>query len=1033
MSKAKLWRGLATLTAVLLVISMGVSSMANSRVVFLNDRLKTSNYRIVVKETDEDVGDGIYFDSEFSTLEELINAQTDMAAELAGEGAVLLKNNGALPLNKGSEQVTLWGLNSDCPVLGGLVGSSPTINAEAGQTSIGLKEAMSEKGFQLNSTMLEFYSRENSAMDPYRMHAEFFGNAVPGHALTPVFWPSYENPSGYFVGEAPASLYGSDVLASADGSAAIVVISRDNSEATDYHPDMVNTTKGDSFERPFSLSKNERAVIDLAKAHSSKVIVLLNSDNPMEVEELKTDDGVGAILWVGAPGMYGFSGVADVLSGDVNPSGHLSDTYAVNSATAPAMVNWGVYTYTNSSVSGGELTEANKADWYLVESEGIYIGYKYYETRYEDQILGRGKASDAAGSSTGSDWSYSREVSYPFGYGLSYTTFEQKLESVEAAVGGAGRAVVTVTNTGSVAGKSVVQLYAQAPYTAGGLEKAAVQLVDFEKTNIIQPGESQQVTIEFDPKYIASYDESAVKVNGTQGAWVLEAGDYYFAIGNGAHEALNNILALKRGSADGLLTITRDERVNADNAMLWTLDATDIETYSINVENALQDANLNYFIENAVEYTTRSDWSKGWNEITGISPTEEMMVGLTNNTYSLGANGGQVVWGADNGLKMIDFVVTDEEGNYAGVLDFSDARWDQLVDQITLDEAISFVEQADADFENIDSIGYPRTPAKDGPIGFVFDQVPGYAANWNSSNAKEPTYVSGKGEYDNYSMATMPTAPVVACTWNKELVEREGELLGEQSLWSNMPGILAPGLNLHRSTYCARNHEYYSEDAMLSNLLGIAVCRGGKSKGLMMEPKHLAFNHQETNRAGISTFFTEQAGRENELRAFQGCLSSNDAMGIMTTFNRIGTVFGGADEGMLVQIVRNEWGYTGWIVTDMVNGADYMNWKDSLFGGGSAMLAINTTYNETEWGSMTSNKKLIASDESFQQHMKLGLKYCIYTTAQSNAMNGITSNTSTVYVRTWWQNVILGTEVGFGALTVGFAVLAVMAGRKKKA
>lgn len=402
------------------------------------------------------------------------------------------------------------------------------------------------------------------------------------------------------------------------------------------------------------------------------------------------------------------------------------------------------------------------------------------------------------------------------------------------------------------------------------------------------------------------------------------------------------------------------------------------------------------------------------------------MVGLTNNTYSLTENSDyNEVWGADNGLQLADFILTDENGNTTGVLAYDDPQWDQLLDQVTLDEAINFVEAGGDDFENIDSIGYPRTYANDGPIGFVRDQVPGYFVKWNKTNSDEPTYVAEEDEYSGYGMAGMPTEPVVAATFNKELVQREGEIFGEDSLWSNIASILGPGLNNHRTPYCGRNHEYYSEDSMLTNLMGVAVCTGGTSKGLMMTPKHFAFNNMELNRSGLSTFMTEQAGREMELRGFQGAMQKNVAKGIMTAFNRVGTVFAGADEGVQTQIARNEWGYTGWIVTDMINGADYMNWKDSLLGGGGTMLSNPTTYEDTEWGAMTSDKnmKKIKADSLFQHKMKEILKTYVYTTAQSNAMNGISAGTQIVYVNTWWQNLIVGIKYAFGALTVILVVL----------
>ncbi len=1013
MKKSKnLWRGLTTVMAVLLALMIGGQSIANAQAGYINGQLGTTNTKVVEKEGGAK-HDATYFDSEFKTLDELVAELDKVAAEVASEGVVLLKNhNEALPIDKAAEKVTLWGLNSHTPTLGGMIGSSTGFDAEHGQIAYGVEEALKERGFELNADFLALYSSD--AMNAFFRRG--FGQT--GHGLSPAFGMIYENAAKYPVGEMDPALYTEELLATADGTAAIVVISRDSSEAADYHPDMVNGTAGDAFERPLALSNWEREMIKLAKAHSTKVVVLVNADNPMEIEELKTDDEIDAILWTGAPGLNGFLGAADVLCGNVAPSGHLSDTYAVNSTSSPAMVNYGVYTYTtNSKGSNPVLTTANKADWYLVESENIYNGYKYYETRYEDAILGRGNAADKAGATAGEGWNYADEVSYPFGYGLSYTTFEQSLKSVDVTVGGEGKAVVEIKNTGKVAGKSVAQLYVQSPYTVGGLEKSAVQLIGFAKTDVLQPGASQTLTVTFDPQYIASYDETAVKADGTVGAWVLDAGDYYFAIGNGAHEALNNILAKKTGKTDGLVVINDGETITAANAIQWKLAERDIETYSANVQNALQDMDINKFIPGAAEYTTRADWTKGWTPVTGITPTEEMMVGLTNSNYTLNANGEKVVWGADNGLKLIDLLKIDENGNYAGSVAIDDPLWDALMDQITLDEAINFIEMGGNDNEAIASIGLPKTYENDGPLGFTYDQVPGYKTRWTEDLKNEPTYVAPDHKYANRSMNVMPTAPVVAATFNTELIERMGELLGEEGLWANETSIFGPGLNLHRVPYCARNHEYYSEDSVLSNLMAVAVCTGGKSKGIIMEPKHLAFNHQEANRSGLSTFMTEQAARENSLRNFQGVMSLNVADQVMTAFNRAGTVFAGGHKGLLTQIVRNEWGYDGGIITDMINGADYMNWRDVTWAGGGNCLT-ETAYEKSEIGLMKASKDMIAKDAAFQEMMKTNIKYFLFSLVNSNAMNGMSSNTEFVYVTTWWQNTITAVVIALAVLTV---------------
>ena len=606
--------------------------------------------------------------------------------------------------------------------------------------------------------------------------------------------------------------------------------------------------------------------------------------------------------------------------------------------------------------------------------------------------------------------------------------------SAYVQVGGTATAKVNVTNTGDVAGKSVVQLYVQSPYTEGGLEKSAIQLIGYGKTEVLDPGASEEVTIEFDPLYMASYDEDAVKADGTQGAWSLEAGDYYFAIGNGAHEALNNVLANKNGNEDGLVKIAETDEINADNAIKWNLADTDIETYSAGVENQLQDMDINNLIEDTVEYTTRSDWSKGWEPIESLTPTEAMMVGLTDQLYELTENEGDgsgITWGADNGMKLIDMMQFDENGNYAGALDFDDPMWDQLMNQITLDEAIQFIEKAGDDFENIDSIQLARTYANDGPLGYTGDQVGGYFVRWSKDLSEEDYYTEETDDKATYRMATMPTEPIVAATFNKDLVEREGELLGEDGLWANESSLFAPGLNLHRTVYCGRNHEYYSEDSVLTAYMGNALCVGLKSKGTMAEPKHFAFNHQEANRSGLSTFMTEQAARENELRGFMMCMSSNNAQGVMTAFNRAGTSFVGAYKNLLENITRNEWGYQGWFVTDMINGADYMNWRDVTAAGGGGTLT-SSAYDTSTIGAMAESKKDIEKDVNFQQMMKKNIKYFLYQLVQSNAMNGISSTTEIQAVRTWYQNALTGAEAAFAVLTLLFLIMTILKTVKPK-
>ena len=1009
-------RGLTVILASLFVLSLFAASVAQTWAGKINTFLGTSSYETV--KTGESTSDGIYFESEFTSLKEVIDAKEALAREISQEGTVLFKNDGALPLDPASEKVTVWGLNALAPTFGGLIGSTTSVNYEAGQTTVTLLDALKENGVSLNEELLKLYN--SSAADAFRRKAAFFGQEVPGHSLIPVFWPMFETADSYMIGEPGADFYTEDVLNAAKDTTAIVFLSRDSSEASDYAVSTMKDPNGDSFERPMALSKNEREMIKLAKANSNgKVIVVLNSDVTMEIAELKNDPAISAIVWAGLPGAYGFRGVADVLTGAVNPSGHISDTYASSSISAPSMQNFGLFFF---DAPEGEIDPGNdKGNWYIIETEGIYVGYKYYETRYEDAVLGQGNADGTAGvfASKGG-WDYASEVAYPFGYGMSYTSFEQELQSVDFNIGGESKAVVKVTNTGSVPGKSVVQLYAQAPYIQGGVEKAAIQLVGFAKTSTLAAGASETVTVDFDAKYVASYDEDALKADGTQGAWILDAGDYYFAIGNGAHEALNNVLAAKLGSDEKLVTITDDEVINAGNAKKISVGEKDIETYSEGVHNQLQDGDIRKLLpERGVEFITRADWSKGWESVWGISPSGEMLKNLHNQVFELTENGSGETWGANNGMRLIDMVLVDENGEYAGTVGIDDPLWDTLLENITLEEAVNFMKGAGGNFEPINSIGLHVVTAYDGPVGFVSDQVPSYTANWTASESKEPTYVGPDDEYASWQMPTMPTEPVVAATFNVELVEREGELFGEDSLWSNACSIFGPGLNNHRATYCSRNHEYYSEDSMLTNIMGVAACKGGQSKGLMMEPKHFALNHQEANRSGTATFISEQGARETELRGFQGCLEGNYAQGVMTAFNRLGTVYAGAHRGLLTGILRDEWGYTGYVVTDMINGAEYMNWRDVTFAGGGGCLTENA-YDSSVIGdpNSTDNMKLIQKDTVFQQELKKMLKYDLYTFANSNTMNGITSDTRVVRVHPWWETTLTAVNWGTGILAV---------------
>lgn len=479
------------------------------------------------------------------------------------------------------------------------------------------------------------------------------------------------------------------------------------------------------------------------------------------------------------------------------------------------MANFGSYTFTNATEKNFGASNYSGSN-YVVESEGIYTGYKYYETRYEDTVLKQGNADSEAGASgDNGSWNYDQEVSYGFGYGLSYTSFEQNIKNFDYS-GDSVTLSVEVTNTGDVAGKDVVQLYAQTPYTdydkENNVEKASVQLIGFEKTKELKPGESETVEVSAPKEYFASYDYKTAKT------YIMDAGDYYFAVGNGAHEALNNILAAKGyTTADGM-----DADGNKDLAVSYKEDSLDTTTYAMSsvtgnaITNQFEDADLNNYQEGTVTYLSRNDWEGTWPQTyDSIEATEEMQKLIKGNSYTISKDDdtSEVKWGQDGDLHIIDL-----KG-----LDYDDEKWDQLLSQITLDEATNFIQLGGSGIEPIASIDLIGGLDADGPNGII-DAFGGKVLStyWKSSESDDPTYVSSKDENASYECGTFPTEPTLAATFNKELAADQGDIFAEDSLWTNITTIYAPGLNLHRTPYCGRNQEYFSEDSVLTGELGAA-------------------------------------------------------------------------------------------------------------------------------------------------------------------------------------------------------------------
>ena len=572
LKKKNLWRGLTMVFALLLAVSMMAGNILELYRTSVDAFLGTRSTQTVTEQSDDE-SDAWTYKSEFTTAKEAYEGFKDFAIETSQETFALLKNeNGALPLAKDAK-ITMLGVRSYAPVYGNSGGSVPD-----GKSTVQIFDAFTERGFQLNPETLAAY--EAFFADKEWTKPQFGGGILPAYAEI----TAYDDPHELTLDELKQLNPDFESKYTEYGDAAIVVVGRVGGEGGAYYPgeeglaDGVNTVNGNIL----SLSDEEMAMIEEAKANFDKVIVLVNAANPMEIANLQDDPDIDAILWVGYPGAYGFYAVADVLNGTVAPSAHLGDTFVKNGALAPAMQNFGNIPWANAS----DFAEGTSVNSYLIETEGIYTGYRYYETRYADIVLGNGGANASAGTYANADgtvatsdgtWSYDNEVVYPFGYGMSYTTFEQTLDSV-VITGDKRTATVTVTttNTGDVAGKAVVQLYASAPYTdydkQNGIEKSALQLMDYEKTNTLQPGESQTITMNVDMSLLASYDSQNAKT------FIVDPGDYYFAIGSDAHDALNNILAAQgKTTADGM---TADG--DASKTYQWTWDgAVDADTFSV--------------------------------------------------------------------------------------------------------------------------------------------------------------------------------------------------------------------------------------------------------------------------------------------------------------------------------------------------------------------------------------------------------------------------------------------------------------------
>nr|MCR4998451.1 glycoside hydrolase family 3 C-terminal domain-containing protein [Lachnospiraceae bacterium] len=779
------------------------------------------------------------------------------------------------------------------------------------------------------------------------------------------------------------------------GDVAFVTLSRFATEGNDLA--MVN----DKGKRMLELDDNEKAIFQSIKDSGkfNKTVVILNSVFALEMDWLEEYD-VDAVLWVGNPGFYGMPGAVRVITGEVNPSGHTTATFAANSLSAPSAENFGLHKY-----DYGSNTPREAGENFVSYNEGIYVGYRYYETRYEDTILGQGNADSAAGAKASSDgWNYADEVCFPFGYGLSYTTYEYHMDNLAYDDGSdTFTATVTVSNTGDMDGKATVQLYAQSPYTEydvmNGVEKASIQLMGYDKVEVAA-GASETVEIQVPGYFLASYDRLGSK------GYILDAGDYYFAVGNGAHDALNNVLAAKCGAeVEGKLV---DEAGNvvtgsADAVAKWVPLNSEVDTtkyrqsrYNSEVEvtNTFDDADVNYWVNDneKITYLSRSSWDTTYpTTLDKITVNDKLYDGLNMQTYVKAADAKSVDdFELEKKLdKKINFI--DMKG-----VEIDDPKWDEFLSQLSLSELL--INMGDSKgIKAVKAVNKPGCTIVDGPEG-----------------------MNGQFKYgDRRNCTGWATLPIVGATWNHDVQMRFGQMYGEDALYASIPIAYAPGADTLRSPYSGRTSEYFSEDGVLSYYAAKNVSHGMRTKGLIGTVKHFFLNEQEAGRQGISTYANEQAIREIYMRAFEGSLAEGDSLGVMTAYNRIGVMYAAASQG-IQHILRDEWGYGGYIIDDALTASAYSSAPEMLMAGNNIFCLDTARPTEIE--------KLImdTDDGDLLEKVIESNKYMYYIMLKSSMGGADASEIVVSDAAPWWQILLRVLDVTVILLLAGAVVMYVL-------
>lgn len=820
-----------------------------------------------------------------------ITAETQASAEelgmeIADEGIVLLKNEDNLLPMTDNKNLNVFGWASTNPVYGGTGSGALSDSYEIVNLTSGLENA----GFTLNTELSDFYT-------DYRADRPVVG-----------MWEQE-----WTLPEPPTDQYSDELMNNAKefSDTAMIVFSRPGGEHIDLPENMagMNYTNNSEDYADFpegthylELSQSERNLVDLVCENFENVIVVYNGANTLEMGFVNEYPQIKSALWVPGTGQNGFNSLGDILAGEVNPSGKTADTFVADLTAAPTFNNFGSFTYDNMDefqISEDDQFVPGALPHFVNYVEGIYVGYRFWETAAEEGLI-----------------NYDESVVYPFGYGLSYTTFTQEMGELNATDDSIS-VDVTVTNTGDTAGKDVVELYYTPPYTNGGIEKASVNLAAFDKTDLLEPGDSQTLTLTFNIEDMASYDYQNAQ------AYVLEAGDYEISLRSDSHTVIDSQTC---NVAD---TVTYGE----DNARSTDLVAA---------------TNQFDFAEGEIEYLSRADGFANFAEVTAAPatysmPEEDKALFDNNSSWTPEDEEAEMpTTGADNGLTLADLRGAD----------YDDEQWDDLLDQMTVDEMNQLIALGGYQTGAADSVGKIQTTDCDGPASI-------------------------NNNFTGVGSIGFPSGVMIANTFNEDIANEFGQSIGQMADEMNVSGWYAPAMNLHRSAFAGRNFEYYSEDALLSGKIASQAVQGAAESGVYAYIKHFALNDQETSRwEMLTTWSNEQAIRELYLKPFEICVKEGDARAVMTSYNYIGSQWAGACAPLLETVLRDEWGFEGFVLTDYFANFGYMDATRSIYNGGSTCLASYDT---------GSNYVNGTDSTATVQHMRDAVHGILYTTVNSRA------------------------------------------------